>query len=177
MPIPAMHQWHRWAAAFDTLQQATMHIAQNGMRDPEEAGAAATDYLRLMGLVALGYMWARSSQIAAAKLPSSNGEAGFYQAKLTTGQFFNDRLLPQTGALFAAIRAGKESMMALGRGRLLTRARSLRAAFGTSERLGEMCHPPQTPRLYGEPGMGGSVRARSGVLSLSVSCRPGYISL
>jgi alkylation response protein AidB-like acyl-CoA dehydrogenase len=101
------------AAAFDTLQQATMHIAQNGMRDPEEAGAAATDYLRLMGLVALGYMWARSTKIAAAKLPSANGDASFYKAKLTTGQFFNERLLPQTGALWNAIRAGKESMMAL----------------------------------------------------------------
>ena len=101
------------AASFDTLQQATMHIAQHGMRDPEEAGAAATDYLRLMGLVALGYMWARSSKIAAEKLPAANGEAGFYQAKLTTGRFFNERLLPQTGALFAAIQAGKESMMAL----------------------------------------------------------------
>jgi alkylation response protein AidB-like acyl-CoA dehydrogenase len=101
------------AAAFDSLQAATLHIAQNGMRDPEEAGAAATDYLRLMGLVALGYMWARSAEIAAAKLPSANGDAGFYKAKLTTGQFFNERLLPQTGALLAAIKAGKESMMAL----------------------------------------------------------------
>jgi hypothetical protein len=101
------------AAAFDSLQAATLHIAQNGLRDPEEAGAAATDYLRLMGLVALGYMWARSAEIAAAKLPSANGDAGFYQAKLTTGRFFNERLLPQTGALLAAIKAGKDSMMAL----------------------------------------------------------------
>ena len=101
------------AAAFETLQRATMHVAQEGMRDPEEAGAAATDYLRLMGLVALGYMWARSSKIAAEKLPAANGEAGFYQAKLTTGRFFNERLLPQTRALLAAIEAGKQSMMAL----------------------------------------------------------------
>ena len=90
-----------------------MHIAEHGMRDPEEAGAAATDYLRLMGLVALGYMWARSTKIAAEKLPNANGDAGFYKAKLTTGQFFNERLLPQTGALFSAIKAGKGSMMAL----------------------------------------------------------------
>jgi hypothetical protein len=90
-----------------------MHIAQNGMRDPEEAGAAATDYLRLMGLVALGYMWARTAKVATEKLPTANGEANFYKAKITTGQFFNERLLPQTGALWHAIRAGKASMMAL----------------------------------------------------------------
>jgi hypothetical protein len=90
-----------------------MHIAQHGMRDPEEAGAAATDYLRLMGLVALGYMWARSEEIANARLPAANGDAGFYKAKLTTAKFFNERLLPQTGALWQAIRAGKGSMMEL----------------------------------------------------------------
>ena len=101
------------AKAFSTLQQATGHLAQVGMKDPEEAGAAATDYLRLMGLVALGYMWARTAKIAEGKLPAANGDAGFYKAKLTTAQFFNDRLLPQTGSLWSAIKAGKASMMEL----------------------------------------------------------------
>ncbi len=101
------------AKAFGALQQATAHIAQAGMKDPEEAGAAATDYLRLLGLVALGYMWARTAKIAEEKLPQANGDASFYQAKLTTAQFFNERLLPQTGALWGAIRAGKGSTMAL----------------------------------------------------------------
>jgi alkylation response protein AidB-like acyl-CoA dehydrogenase len=101
------------AKAFGALQQATAYIAQAGLKDPEEAGAAATDYLRLMGLVALGYMWARSARIAAEKLPTANGDAGFYQSKLTTARFFMDRLLPQTGALWASIKAGKSSMMEL----------------------------------------------------------------
>jgi alkylation response protein AidB-like acyl-CoA dehydrogenase len=101
------------AKAFGALQQATAHLAQAGMKDPEEAGAAATDYLRLMGLVALGYMWARTAKIAEEKLPAANGEAGFYKAKLTTAQFFNDRLLPQTASLWSAIKAGKASMMEL----------------------------------------------------------------
>jgi alkylation response protein AidB-like acyl-CoA dehydrogenase len=101
------------AKAFGALQQATAYIAQAGLKDPEEAGAAATDYLRLLGLVALGFMWARSAKVAAEKLPQANGDAGFYQAKLTTARFYMDRLLPQTGALWASIRAGKGSMMAL----------------------------------------------------------------
>jgi len=101
------------AKAFGALQQATAHIATVSLKDPEEAGAAATEYLRLIGLVALGYMWARSAQVAAEKLPAANGDAGFYQAKLVTARFFMDRLLPQTSALWASIRAGKASMMAL----------------------------------------------------------------
>ena len=101
------------AKSFAALQQATAHIATVSMKDPEEAGAAATDYLRLMGLVALGFMWAKAAKVAEAKLPGANGDADFYKAKLTTAQFFADRLLPQTGALWSAIKAGKASMMAL----------------------------------------------------------------
>ena len=101
------------AKSFAALQQATAHIATVSLKDPEEAGAAATDYLRLMGLVALGFMWAKAAKVAEAKLPEANGDAGFYRAKLTTAQFFADRLLPQTGALWSAIKAGKASTMEL----------------------------------------------------------------
>ena len=99
--------------AFGALQLATGYVAQAGLRDPEEIGAAAVDYLRLFGLVALGFMWARSAQVAVAKLPTANGDARFYQAKLGTAQFFMERLLPQAGALYLGIKAGKGSVMAL----------------------------------------------------------------
>jgi alkylation response protein AidB-like acyl-CoA dehydrogenase len=98
--------------AFGALQLATGYIAEKGLRDPEEAGAAATEYLRLFGLVALGYMWARAARVALEKLPHADGEAGFYRNKLTTAQFYMERVLPQTGALYLAIKSGKASMMA-----------------------------------------------------------------
>jgi alkylation response protein AidB-like acyl-CoA dehydrogenase len=101
------------ARAFGALQLATQYIAQAGMKDPEEGAAAATDYLRLLGLVALGYMWARAMKLARERLPQANGDASFYDAKLRTGTFFMDRLLPQTASLWLAIKAGKGSMMAL----------------------------------------------------------------
>ena len=99
------------AKSFQALQGATAHIAQKGMTDPEEAGAAATEYLRLFGLVALGYMWARMAQVALEKLPRANGEAGFYQAKLHVAQFYMERVLPQAFGLYTSIKAGKRSMM------------------------------------------------------------------
>ena len=99
--------------AFGALQLATAHVAQKGLADPEEAGAAATEYLRLFGLVALGFMWARMAQVAAGKLPHANGDAAFYRAKITTAQFYAERVLPQAGALLAAIKAGKGAIMAL----------------------------------------------------------------
>jgi len=97
------------AKAFGRLQRATIWIATNALRDPNEAGAAASDYLRLFGLVALGYVWARSAEVAAAGL--TGDEAGFYRAKLDTARFYFDRLLPQSGSLLAAITAGAGSTM------------------------------------------------------------------
>src|SRR5688572_15619054 len=43
--------------ALQHLQGATMRLAQNGMADPNNAGAGAYAYMQLMGLVSLGWMW------------------------------------------------------------------------------------------------------------------------
>ena len=97
--------------AFGALQLATGQVAATGMADPEEAGAAATEYLRLFGLVALGFMWARSAVIAVEKLAAPGDDAAFYKAKLTTARFYMERILPQVGGLLVAIKAGKGAMM------------------------------------------------------------------
>ena len=98
------------AKAFGRLQRATATIARRGLGDPDEAGAVATDYLRLFGLVAFAYLWTRMAEISQAKL--DNGNADFYRAKIDTAHFFMDRLLPQCGALFSGIMAGGRSTMA-----------------------------------------------------------------
>ena len=46
------------------LQQATMWFVQNALGNPDQAGAGATDYLQLFGLVALGYMWCLIAEAA-----------------------------------------------------------------------------------------------------------------
>jgi len=98
------------AKAFGRLQQATAWVAQQGLKDPEEAGAAATDYLRLFALTALAYLWARTAKVVLDK-PEAKREA-FHQAKLATARFYMTRVLPQTSSLFAAINAGAKPIMA-----------------------------------------------------------------
>ena len=95
------------------LQLATGQIATSGLKDPEEAAAAATDYLRLMGLVAMSYMLTRSAEIASARVEAKEDGDGFYAAKLASARFFSDRVLPQTAALYLAIKSGKASTMAM----------------------------------------------------------------
>jgi Acetyl-CoA dehydrogenase C-terminal like/Acyl-CoA dehydrogenase, C-terminal domain len=94
--------------AFARLQQATAQIARAGFARPEEAAAAATDYLRLFGLTALAYVWTRAAEAALRRLDSD--EPAFYRAKLATARFFMQRLLPQTSALLSAIASGGRSI-------------------------------------------------------------------
>jgi alkylation response protein AidB-like acyl-CoA dehydrogenase len=103
-----------FARIFGALQLATAFIAQKSLSDPEEAGAASSDYLRMFGLVALGFTWVRAAKVATEKLPSAVGEdAAFYRAKLATAKFFIERILPQAGALLYVIKAGKAPLMGL----------------------------------------------------------------
>ena len=93
------------------LQQATMWFVANAMAKPDNAGAGATDFMHLFGLVALGYMWARIVTAANAKISGSDGER--YKQKLITARFFMERLLPETATYLARIQAGAESTMAM----------------------------------------------------------------
>jgi len=102
-----------FAKAFGALQLATAFVIQTGLIDPEEPGAASTDYLRMFGLVALGFMWVRMAKVAADTPPRTAQDAAFYRAKSATATFYIQRILPQAGALLHAIKSGKASMMSL----------------------------------------------------------------
>jgi len=105
---------HPLGKALAHLQQATMWFMQNAMKAPDNAGAGSTDYMHLFGLVALGYMWCRIVEAANAKLANGAGdEADRLKAKLVTGRFFMERMLPETATHLARIEAGAKSTMEL----------------------------------------------------------------
>jgi hypothetical protein len=97
--------------ALGHLQQATMWFMQNALTKPDNAGAGATDYMHLFGLVALGYMWCRIAAAAHEKLAADT--SGRMNAKLVTARFFMERMLPETAAHLARIEAGAASVMEL----------------------------------------------------------------
>ncbi len=97
------------AKSFARLQQTTLWIAQEGLRDRDQVGAAASDYLRFFALVTLAYIWARKAKIALER-PNGHGP-NFYDAKLATARFYMKCLLPQTSSLATAIMAGAEPVM------------------------------------------------------------------
>jgi alkylation response protein AidB-like acyl-CoA dehydrogenase len=96
----------------ESLQQATMWLAQNGLKNPNDAGAGAVDYLRLMGIVVLGWMWAMMARLSNGKLAQKPSNPAFYQGKLTAARYWMQRLIPECPMLVERIAAGGSAVMA-----------------------------------------------------------------
>ncbi len=94
------------------LQDATMWLMQNGLANPDNAGAASTDYLHLFGLTALAYMWALQAKAALARIAGGDTDP-FYETKLTLGRYYIQRILPETGGRLAKLKTGSELLMKL----------------------------------------------------------------
>ena len=101
------------AKSFAKLQQATAMVAQKGLKNPNEAGAASSDYLRQFALVALAYMWCLMVKAALAKLESGEGDKDFYESKIKTARFFMQRMLPEADGRFKMVMAGADTLMEL----------------------------------------------------------------
>jgi hypothetical protein len=100
------------STALGHLQQATMWLMQNALAKPDNAGAGATDYMQLFGLVTFGYMWARMAKVALEKIAGGDA-APYLRSKLVTGRFFMERMLPETALHLARIQSGSDTTMEL----------------------------------------------------------------
>ena len=87
----------------------TIDTLTRAAANPEELGAASTDYLFYSGYVVLAYWWARSVAAAA----GSSRSQVFKDAKRDTARFYFARILPRTLAHKAAIEAGAGPLMAM----------------------------------------------------------------
>ena len=99
--------------ALQHLHAATMWLAQNGMADPNNAGAGAYAYMQLMGLVGLGWMWLKMAAASSRLKDEASEDKAFHETKIATARFFADRELVTAGALRRKVEAGAESVMAL----------------------------------------------------------------
>ena len=93
--------------SFGRLQQVTAFIASKGLADPEEGAGPATDYLKLFALTSLAYIWLKYIDISYRKM--NDDPKGFYKAKIATGTYFLNKILPETGSLTSSIMSGASS--------------------------------------------------------------------
>lgn len=93
----------------ESLQQATQWLTQQTNRN--DAAAAACDYLRLMGIVSVGWMWGQMAELAQSRLNATPANAEFYKAKLTAARYWMERVIPECPMLLERIRAGSSTIM------------------------------------------------------------------
>jgi len=93
--------------ATEALQAATMWLAANGMKNPNDAGAGASDYLRLMSITMVALMWGMMAKVAHGK------DGPLYKDKLTCARFWMERMVPEVSLLQERIQAGSATIMEL----------------------------------------------------------------
>ena len=96
----------------DKVQKLTMEIGMKAMGNPEEVGAAAVSYLRVIGHLVFAYFWAKMARVALDRLGAAGADP-FYRAKLATARFYVQRLLPETAYHIRAARSGAKNLMEL----------------------------------------------------------------
>jgi len=94
----------------EQLTRFTTEIGFKGFQNPDEVGAAAVDYLRVLGHLVFGYFFARMAQVALREIAAGNDDP-FYKAKLQTARFYFARLFPETATLMRTARAGARSLL------------------------------------------------------------------
>ncbi|MBK6367762.1 MAG: acyl-CoA dehydrogenase C-terminal domain-containing protein [Polaromonas sp.] len=94
----------------DKVTKFTTELGFKGLQNPDEVGAAAVDYLRVVGHMVFGYFWARMAQVALREIANGNTDQ-FYVAKLQTARFYFARLFPETTTLMQTARTGSKVLL------------------------------------------------------------------
>lgn len=98
----------------DKVTKLTTELGMKAFGNADEVGAAAVDYLRVIGHLCFAYFFARMAKIALAKQKEHGDKVDpFYTAKLATARFYFAKLLPETASLIRSARAGVAPLMAM----------------------------------------------------------------
>ncbi len=98
----------------DKVTKLTTELGMKAFGNADEVGAAAVDYLRVVGHLVFAYFWARMALIALDKQAEAEKTGDtFYTAKLHTARFYFAKLLPETAGLIRTARSGLSPLMAM----------------------------------------------------------------
>jgi len=99
--------------AAEKLRDATAALRAWRTGNELDIAGAASDYLQLFGLVALGALWLRMACAAHQRRAEDPQLAPFCNGKLGTAAFFFKRLLPAANVHFDAVMRGADALMTL----------------------------------------------------------------
>ena len=91
------------------LERATRSLLEGMAADPAHGFAVSVPYLRLCGLVAGGWLLAKSAALAAAGLDGPDRE--FYRSKIGSAHFYAMHILPSASALSRVVEGGAGTVL------------------------------------------------------------------
>lgn len=101
----------RLSHALGLLRAAFDWLRREQQRDAHAVGAAAVNFLLLLGTVCGGWQMARAALAAAERLRANAPDAMFHRTRLTTAGFYADHFLTRCDGYLQAILAGSERLM------------------------------------------------------------------
>jgi len=101
------------ARAMDDLGPSIAWHRAEYDRNPASSAAGSADLLRLMGIVALGWVWLRYAIAASGAIRAGDGDAEFFRRKLALARFYARRVLPETRHLRERTQLGADDLMSL----------------------------------------------------------------
>lgn len=94
-------------AALSDLQHAGRTLLTSAKEDPNNLGAGAYAFMEMVGIVAIGWKWARIAAVVAER------DDEFAQAKIVTARHYAEHTLPMTAYLLKRVEAGASNIMAM----------------------------------------------------------------
>ena len=101
------------AGGLKRVQEVTMWLAEFGLKNPDNAGAASVDFLRMFGIVTVGWFWAQMAKAALEAIEAGTGDKEFYSRKLVLARFWMERMMPETLSLAERAKMGADGLMEL----------------------------------------------------------------
>lgn len=99
------------SVALSALENVTQQLTGLAKYDPNACGAAANNYLHLVGYVSFAYMWLLMAEAATAKLESESSD--FASAKLACADYYFECMLPRIDGLVSMLTAESKFTMAM----------------------------------------------------------------
>ena len=100
------------SAAVEAAREATTHIL-NAANDPRRPAVNGVNYLMLLGRLCGGWMMARSSSKAAARMSDKNTDQEFMRAKIITANVFMTHHLPLVHSSATTIIDGDDAVLSM----------------------------------------------------------------
>ena len=86
----------------------TSWIEKRMKNSKDDVSAACNDYLKVLGLIAVGYSWLKVLDISYKEIKNNKT---FFEEKIETAKFFFDRILPRIDTCYKASISGSKNIM------------------------------------------------------------------